>query len=403
MNQLNGAAPAANRERASQIMDNHGLAALIATTPENVNYTLGSPLRASNWTMQIYAVMPKDPSVRPCVIIPTNRLGVIAQTGIVGVDLYLYSDFFVEGSIEGKPSTPDIDRLYQLMQSTRSYAGPVEALEAALTDLGITGQPIGVDEMRIAPEHLQRLAEGLPGGRAIPAYKLFREIRQIKTPLEVERLRRAAALNEQAELELIGLIAAGVHEAELAEHYRLTVMKGGATPAMTAVGAGPRSALPLIENYFRVIEPGDQVRFDLCLTLDGYWGDTGRTAILGEPTAWQQRHFQAVRQGWEQALDTVRPGVKASEVFAAAVGRVQKEGIPHYRRQHVGHAIGLELYDDITLAPNDHRELQPGMVFCVEVPYYELGAGGFQIEDTVVVTEDGFEFLTHMERKLFLK
>ncbi|GGG85584.1 M24 family metallopeptidase [Paenibacillus radicis (ex Gao et al. 2016)] len=392
-----------NRSRAEELMTANGLEAIVATTPENVHYVLGSSLRATNWTMQIYALLPRDPSLRPCLIIPTNRLGVIAQMGITSADLYVYSDFFVEGSVEGKPSTPDIDLFYSLLQSVKTYAGPVEALEAAAADLGLKGQPIGVDEMRITPDLLSRFAEGLPGGQALPAYKLFRQIRQIKTPFELERLRRSAALNESIEQQLIDLIAAGVHERELAEHYRLTVMKGGGTPAMTAVGAGPRSALPLIENYFRTIERGDQVRFDLCMQLDGYWGDTGRTAVLGEPTPWMTRHFEAVLSGWKEALDLIRPGVKASDVFQAAVARVQKEGIPHYRRQHVGHAIGLELYDDITLAPGDHRTLETGMVLCVEVPYYELGAGGFQIEDTVVVTADGFEFLTHMERKLFVK
>lgn len=392
-----------NRERAAERMEHYGLSALIATTPENIAYTIGSQLRATNWVMQIYAVLPKNASARPCVIIPTNRLGVIAQMGISGADLYVYSDFFVEGSIEGKPSTPDIDLFWELLQNTKSYTGPLEALEAALADLGIKGQPIGVDEMRIAPDLYTRLKDGMPEGSAIPAYKLFREIRQIKTPNEIERLRLAAALNEKAESELIDRIAAGVHEAELAEYYRLAAMKGGAVPAMTAVGAGPRSALPLIENYFRVIEPEDQIRFDLCLQLDGYWADTGRTIVLGEPTDWQQKHFSYVLRGWERALEMIRPGVKASEVFHAAVSTVQKEGIPHYRRQHVGHAIGLELYDDITLSPGDHRVLEPGMALCVEVPYYELGAGGFQIEDTIVVTKDGFEFLTHMERKLFCK
>lgn len=402
-NQQQNSVSGVNRPRAAELMAANGLAALVATTPENINYILGSQLRASNWTMQIYAVLPRDPAARPCVIIPTNRLGVIAQMGITGADLYVYSDFFVEGSIEGKPSTPDIDLFYSLLQSTTTHAGPVEALEAALEQLGLKGQAVGVDEMRIAPDLLARFAAGLPGGQALPAYKLFRQIRQIKTPFEIERLRRSAQLNEAIEQQLIDLIAAGVHEKDLAEHYRLAVMKAGGTPAMTAVGAGPRSALPLIENYFRVIEPGDQIRFDLCLQLDGYWGDTGRTAVLGEATPWMEHHFAAVRSGWEQALETVRPGVKASEVFHAAVARVQKEGIPHYRRQHVGHSIGLELYDDITLSPGDDRVLEPGMVFCVEVPYYELGAGGIQIEDTIVVTADGYEFLTQMERKLFRK
>ncbi|NUU60668.1 M24 family metallopeptidase [Paenibacillus agri] len=391
----------ANRSRAAAYMERHGLAALIATTPENVAYTIGSQLRATNWTMQIYAVMPKNPEQRPCIIIPTNRLGVIAQMGISGADLYVYSDFFVEGSIAGKPSTPDIDLFYDLLQTTPSYATPFAALEAALTQLGIKGQPVGVDEMRMAPDIYSKLTELLPSGGAFPAYALFRQIRGVKTEAEIALLKKAAALNEQAESELIAMIAAGVHEADIAQHYRLAAVKGKAVPAMTAVGAGPRSALPLIENYFHTIAPGDLVRFDLCLQLGGYWADTGRTAVLGEPTEWQRNHFHYVKTGWERALDMIRPGVKASEVFEAALTTVQKEGIPHYRRQHVGHAIGLELYDGITLSPGDHSVLEKGMVLCVEVPYYELGAGGFQIEDTVVVTEDGFEFITHMERRLY--
>ncbi|MFE4710232.1 M24 family metallopeptidase [Paenibacillus sp. NPDC056722] len=391
----------ANRSRAAAYMERHGLSALIATTPENVAYTIGSQLRATNWSMQIYAVMPKNPEQRPCIIIPTNRLGVIAQMGISGADLYVYSDFFVEGSIAGKPSTPDIDLFYDLLQNTPSYATPFAALEAALTQLGIKGQPVGVDEMRMAPDIYSKLNELLPSGGAFPAYALFRQIRGVKTEAEIALLKKAAALNEQAESELIAMIAAGVHEADIAQHYRLAAVKGKAVPAMTAVGAGPRSALPLIENYFHTIAPGDLVRFDLCLQLGGYWADTGRTAVLGEPTEWQRNHFHYVKTGWERALDMIRPGVKASEVFEAALTTVQKEGIPHYRRQHVGHAIGLELYDGITLSPGDHSVLEKGMVLCVEVPYYELGAGGFQIEDTVVVTEDGFEFITHMERRLY--
>lgn len=392
-----------NWDRAEEVMKTQGLSALIATTPENIHYVIGSQLRASNWTMQIYAVLPADRSAKPCIVIPTNRLGVVAQFGITGVDIFAYSDFFVEGSIEGKPSTDDIDLFYSLLQTTVIHPGPVEALKAALKQLEIEDQPIGIDEMRIAPDILARIREEVPDRPVIPAYKLFREIRLVKTPFEIEQLRQVAQLNERIEQELIDLIVAGVHEKQLADHYRLAVMRAGGTPAMTAVGAGPRSALPLIENYFHMIEVGDQVRFDLCLRLEGYWGDTGRTVVAGEPTAWMKKHFLAVKSGWETALETVRPGVKASEVFHAAVSRVQREGIPHYRRQHVGHAIGLELYDDITLSPGDQRILEPGMVLCVEVPYYELGAGGFQIEDTIVVTPDGYDFLTHMERKLFTK
>src|SRR5690606_3937154 len=132
-------------------------------------------------------------------IIPTNRLGVIAQMGQPEADLYLHSDFFLEGSPEGKPSTDDIDRLYGLLGKTKTYESPLAALNAALADRGLAGQPIGVDEMRIAPEWMTKLQASLPQHYVQPAYKLFREIRQIKTQTEIERLRAVATLNEQAE------------------------------------------------------------------------------------------------------------------------------------------------------------------------------------------------------------
>ena len=71
-------------------------------------------------------------------------------------------------------------------------------------------------------------------------------------------------------------------------------------------------------------------------------------------------------------------------------------------RHHCGHGNCIEGYDLPTISPNDHTILEPGIVLCVETPYYEIGMGGLQIEDVVVITDHGFEFITNMERKLFV-
>jgi Xaa-Pro dipeptidase len=94
------------------------------------------------------------------------------------------------------------------------------------------------------------------------------------------------------------------------------------------------------------------------------------------------------------------PGAAASYVFSEAVDRVRAEGIPHYRRHHVGHGIGLETYEPPILSPNTEIPLEAGMVFEVETPYYELGFGGTFIEDTVVVTDSGAKVLTELPREL---
>ena len=81
---------------------------------------------------------------------------------------------------------------------------------------------------------------------------------------------------------------------------------------------------------------------------------------------------------------------------------VRRLGIPHYNRQHVGHGMGLALggYDAPRLAPGDHTPLEPNMVLAVEAPYYELGLGGLQVEDTVLLTDEGCRRLTRMSRGL---
>jgi Xaa-Pro aminopeptidase len=79
---------------------------------------------------------------------------------------------------------------------------------------------------------------------------------------------------------------------------------------------------------------------------------------------------------------------------------VRKAGLPHYRRNHVGHGIGLDGYEVPALTESSTDVLTPGMVMCIETPYYELGFGGFQVEDMVLVTETGVESFMTLPRDL---
>jgi Xaa-Pro aminopeptidase len=83
--------------------------------------------------------------------------------------------------------------------------------------------------------------------------------------------------------------------------------------------------------------------------------------------------------------------VRTADVFEASVETVRREGIPHYQRSHVGHGIGLDGYDAPDIAPSSPAVFEEGMVVCVETPYYEMGFGGLQVEDTLVVTKDGVD------------
>ena len=166
------------------------------------------------------------------------------------------------------------------------------------------------------------------------------------------------------------------------------------------VTSGHRSALSDAYASERILRPGDLVRFDIGCVYQGYWSDIARTAVVGSPSARQASYYAALRAGLAAEVDRVRPGMTAGELFDIAVNTVRAGGLTHYQRHHVGHAIGLSVYERPVITPDATTILQPGMVFCLETPYYELGWGGMMLEDTGVLTDTGFELFTSIDRDL---
>ncbi len=80
---------------------------------------------------------------------------------------------------------------------------------------------------------------------------------------------------------------------------------------------------------------------------------------------------------------------------------VRSSGIPHFRRHHCGHGIGLQLYEQPFINANNEMKIEEGSVVVVETPYYEIGVGGFIVEDTLQIKKNGVEFITHSDRNLY--
>lgn len=119
-----------------------------------------------------------------------------------------------------------------------------------------------------------------------------------------------------------------------------------------------------------------------------------------EATERELHYYAAMREGLEAAIAAARPVVACSEVFAVAIRTVRTNGVSDYERTHVGHGIGIENYDGLQFTESNDQLLEPGMVICLETPYYELGWGGVQAEDTLVVTENGAERFTQQPTDL---
>jgi len=241
------------------------------------------------------------------------------------------------------------------------------------------------------------------GDAIVMGAALLDTIRMIKTPEEVRRLEAAALAIESSYERAIEAAAEGMSEAELASIFDQHTIEQGSTPHFTVLAFGERGALPnAIPSSWRRLRPGDTIRFDIGCRTELYSSDIARTAVFGTPSEKVVRYYDAILAGEQRMLEVMRPGVAAKDVFAAAMEASRESGIPHYRRHHVGHGVGLDTYDAPLLDATTETPLEPGMVFEIETPYYELGFGGLQVEDTVVITEDGCRLLTRSSRELSL-
>ena len=383
-----------NLERLNARMAAHGLDAVIATSPENVTYASGY-WALSQWIRrgpQTYVVWPAPGKGEPHIIASASLLDLLADQDDVSVSrIAKFGNFVVETSDHADLS--EIDRRQLGLYGLQGNRNAATALDSVLSKLGLAGGRIAIDEGGLPPSLEAFHIDGPLRIEAVGGFQLFREVRAVKTEREVERLRRAASIAEASIDAALRIAAPGVSEEELAREFNLETIRQGGLPVLYCIGTGPRSAMPNVQPSSRRLEPGDIIRFDVGGRYRHYRADIARIAVLGEPSEKIRAYHHALHMGVRRGIEMLKPGVRAADIFDAVVETVRREGIPHYRRTHVGHGIGIDGYDLPDLSASSADVIEEGMVLCVETPYYELGFGGLQVEDMVVVRRDGAETL----------
>jgi Xaa-Pro aminopeptidase len=390
-----------NQPRARRIMADQKLDALVATSPDNVVYTSGYWVM-SHWARpggpQVYAVVPAGDGASPCVIAGSGNLDLLVDGEAWVTEAYRYG--FFATTTEG-PGLSDLDRRYAALLASPDHGDAAAALVAALRDRKLDRARLAIEETGIQPAALERVRRELPHAEIVPGARVLREIRTIKTPEEVERLRGAVRVTERGIVAALRVARPGVRERELiAEFDRAVVTDGGVPVASMCIGGGPRSALSNCQAGERPLAAGEVIRFDGGVRYRWYRSDIARIAALGDPGERVRRYYGALRAGAERAMEAIKPGVRTADIFRIAMDTVRREGIPHYERSHVGHGIGINNYDAPDLAPKSDEVIEEGMVLCVETPYYELGWAGLQLENTVVVRAHGAEPLVSLDNEL---
>ncbi len=254
---------------------------------------------------------------------------------------------------------------------------------------------IGVELDFLPAVLLEVLRNALPSAEIVPVDSAFDDLRAVKTPEEVDRLRSALALCDLAQAETRRLVRSGISEIELWTQVkgRLEMEAGSRLPVLADFVAGRRTAdiggLP--GNY--VLAEGDPVIADIVPRLNGYWGDNCGTHFVGEPPSQLRRAYQVVLAALCAGMAAIRPGLRACDLDAQLRKAIQDGGYEPYPH-HSGHGLGTTYHEEPRIVPYNTAALQPGMVIALEPGVYIPGAGGVRLEDVVLVTRDGCEVLT---------
>lgn len=239
----------------------------------------------------------------------------------------------------------------------------------------------------------------------------LRELRAIKTPREIERLRLASQVGVFGLAAFAESVIPGRKETEVAAAIEAAIYERGVgwKGAHTARGwahvmSGPRTDLAwqmYLDSTPRVIREGDIVLVELGVVVDGFWADLTRTRVAGQPDSKQLEIHRIIAEAQAAAMAAMRPGTVERDVDAAARRVIEKAGYGKYFRHQTGHGIGFRYRESIpSLHPDCTESIAAGMVSSCEPGIYIPGWGGIRIEDIVVVTDNGTEYLSDFDRSL---
>lgn len=354
-------------------MSQHGLDAIICSSPENFSYTAGF-------------VVPSQPLIRhrhAMTIVTAD-----GRTALFGVDM--------EASTI-KRRQPDVP--------TRIWAefsdDPMLVLADQLAGLRLAQARIGLEMDYLPAGDFARLVAAMPAAKFERAEPILARLRQIKTSEEIALLRKLSRIADQAITDTLAVVDEGNSEMDIAGHLTRNVYALGADHfKLMIVATGERSVLPNVGPSERVLKRGDVCRVEIFSVIDGYQAGVCRTAIVGEAPPMAEKIWAHLVECKYEIIEKVKPGASCRNIYDAFIAKLAKLDLPPI--SFVGHGIGLHLHEDPYLGltpvlgkPGTDAPLEENMVLGFEPLCYDTGHGfGMQNKDMLLVTANGSELLS---------
>jgi Xaa-Pro aminopeptidase len=336
---------AARRARAQERISALGADAALITSPPNVRYLSG--LASSNAAVLL-------PARYPGVLATDSRYAEAARRDCADLEL------IVERAIE-----PALVRL---------------AAEAGAATLAFEAQEMTV-------ERHAALAELAGAPRLVPLGRVVEDLRMVKDEAEIDLLRRACEITSAALGDVIGELAPGRTEREIALAVERAMTDRGADGLAfdTIVASGPNGAIPHHVPGSRRLEAGDLITIDCGALVEGYHADMTRTVALGQVSDWQREIYDLVFEAQAAGVAAATVGTDVSDLDAVARDLIEAAGYGGFFQHGLGHGVGLEVHEAPIIGYDRTGTLVDRVPVTVEPGVYLPGRGGVRIEDTLVV------------------
>jgi Xaa-Pro aminopeptidase len=291
---------------------------------------------------------------------------------------------------EGEREAPDFelhiysDGLAQLLKDL-FLALPVEKL-------GVEGHFLTFNTFN---EVEKALRESRPSARLVATEGLVEQLRIVKEPEEIEKIRKSLELTERALVAVWDKLAVGRKEKEIAWAIESAIREGGgeAVSFPPIVASGPNASLPHAVPTERAIKSGEPVILDLGSKLRHYCSDMTRTWIAGEADTRLRDIYSIVREAQLAAQDAIKAGKETTEIDAVARDFIARAGYGECFGHGLGHGVGLAVHEKPGLRKLKATVLEKDMIVTVEPGIYLSGYGGVRLENMVRVTSTGCEVL----------
>ncbi|MDE0527760.1 MAG: Xaa-Pro peptidase family protein [Truepera sp.] len=330
------------------------------------------------------------PGGRQVVVVPAN-----GEAGLT-----------TDGVMHGEPMHSGIQDAWlenvRCAASPKTVTGSAEAVsifdhvEDFLLEAGLEGGRLGL--VAATPEFTAFLESTFPRCELVPADAVMIEMRKLKSPLEIEALRKAAHLADAAMQAAMDAVRPGVTEFDIAAEAVFALFREQAEHLSfpIAVTAGPRSGFKHMAPTDYTVRDGDLVYIDVGGRYMGYYSDCSRQCVCGTPNDEQLRFMEAQIDIVEACTDMIRPGTRVASIAEVGLDMARSAGYEEYLYFR-GHGIGCATHDLPSIAPGNPAQFEENMVFCFEPMLVRKEFGTACWEDMWRVTVDGVERLNRCQ------